>query len=33
MTDEELKKIVQQGMQAELEEVERILAAIDADQC
>ena len=31
MTDEELKKIVQQGMQAELEEVERILAAIDAD--
>ena len=31
MTDEELKKIVQQGMEAELEEVERILAAIDAD--
>lgn len=31
MTDEELKRLVQEGMEAELEEVERILAAIDAD--
>ena len=31
MTDEELKRLVQEGMEAELEEVERILAIVNSD--